>query len=77
MSEKEEYDLAELRRLWKLSYKDLAEAPGQPNARLREPRFVLQAKVAWETRRCMLVTVCATIVMAIATVVIAIGTFIR
>lgn len=71
------YDLAELQRLWKLTYEDLVEAPGRPNARLREARFVMQTKVASETRRYMLWTAGATIVMAIATVMIAVGTFVR
>lgn len=73
-TEEKQYDLKELRRLWALNYKELAQAPGEPNARLREARFIMQAKVAWETRRYMLVTTAATVMMAIFTIVIAIAT---
>jgi hypothetical protein len=69
------YDLAELDRLWNLNYEQLSKAPGQPNGRLREARFVMQARVAWETRRYMLITTVATVVMTIATIVMAVGTF--
>jgi len=40
-----------LKRLWKLEYEELAVAPGEPGARLREARFIMQARVAFETRR--------------------------
>ena len=53
MGEEQQYDLGELKRLWKLDYESLAMAPAEPNGRLREVRFVLQAKVALETRLCM------------------------
>jgi hypothetical protein len=67
-----EYNAAELARLWKLSYKELAMVPGEPGARLREARFIMQAKVALETRRLQFVIAVATVVMTIATVVLAI-----
>ena len=75
MTEDQKYDRAELERLWKLKYEDLVKAPGEPNARLREARFVMQAKVASETRFLGVVMAVATVVMAIATIVMAIGTF--
>jgi hypothetical protein len=77
MSENDKYDREELDRLWKLNYEELAKAPGQPNGRLREARFVMQAKVAWETRLYMRVTTAATVVMSIATIVMMIGTFLK
>ncbi len=66
------YSAAELARLWKLSYKELAMAPGEPSTRLREARFIMQAKVALETRRLQFVIAAATVVMTVATVVLAI-----
>jgi hypothetical protein len=77
MSEADRYNRDELDRLWKFNYEQLAKAPTEPNARLREARFVMQAKVAWETQRYMRITTAATVVMSIATIVQAIGTFYR
>ncbi len=72
MSEEEkEYSSAELKRLWKLRYKELAMAPGEPGARLREARFIMQAKAARETRLLGIVMACATVIMTIATIVMA------
>jgi hypothetical protein len=72
MSEEEKgYSSAELKRLWKLKYKDLAMAPGEPGARLRETRFIMQAKAARETRQLGIVMACATVVMTFATIVMA------
>jgi hypothetical protein len=45
------YDPAALRRLWAMSYEQLAMAPGEEGARLREARFILQTKLAYETQR--------------------------
>lgn len=71
------YDLSELERLWDLPYEELARAPGAPGAHIREARYVMQAKVAHETRTYMVVTTAATIVMAISTLLQAIGIFLR
>ncbi|WP_143135552.1 hypothetical protein [Burkholderia ubonensis] len=77
MSEDEKgYSGEELKRLWKLKYEELALAPGEPGARLREARFIMQARVALETRRLGIVTTCSTVIMAIATVVMTIATVI-
>jgi hypothetical protein len=70
MNEDEKYDIDELRRLWNLDYESLAMAPGQPNGRLREARFVMQAKAALETRK----MITSTYWMAVATFAMAIGT---
>jgi hypothetical protein len=48
MSEK--YDSEQLQRLWKLDYESLAMHPGESDGSLTLARFVLQAKVALETR---------------------------
>jgi hypothetical protein len=69
MGEKVYYDVAERERLRKMDYEQLVKAPGQPNGRLREARFVMQAKVALETRELTRRTVWGTIVMAFATIV--------
>ena len=73
MSERTEegYDSEELSRLWKLNYKELAMAPGRPNARLREARFIMELRVANETRQLGIIMMLATIIMAVATVVMA------
>ncbi len=71
--EKEPYDRDVLVSLWKMNYDELVEAPSEVG-RLREARFVMQAKVAWETRRYMRMTTWATIVLAFATVLLAIAT---
>ena len=78
MSEQEDkgYSADELKRLWKLSHEDLALAPGQPGARIREARFIMQAKVAFEASRSGAIIARATIVMAAATVVLAIATIV-
>jgi hypothetical protein len=74
MSEEDkDYSSAELKRLWKLKYEELVMAPGEPGARLREARFVMQAKVAHETRRLGIIMACATVVMTIATIVMALN----
>jgi hypothetical protein len=75
--ETEHYDREEFKRLWAMDYKSLAMAPGQPNGRLREARFVLQARVALETRLLMKITcwmAVATCVMALATIALAVIT---
>jgi hypothetical protein len=73
MSEEEKgYSGAELRRLWKLKYEDLAMYPGEPGAHLREARFIMQARAAREANRMGVVMTLATVAMAIATVVIAV-----
>ena len=46
----EKYDSEQLQRLWKLDYESLAMDPGKPDGSLTLARFVLQAKVAQETR---------------------------
>jgi hypothetical protein len=72
MSEDEKgYSQVELQRLWKLKYDKLALAPGEPGARLREARFIMQARAAHEARRMGVIMMVATVVMAIATVVMA------
>jgi hypothetical protein len=75
MSEDDQYDLKELERLWNLNYKELAMAPGLPNGRLKGPRFILQARVALETRRLAFVMTLATIAMTLATIAMAIEAF--
>ena len=77
MGEERKYDAAELKRLWALRYKDLVRAPGQPGGHLKEARFVMQAKVAFETRRLGVIMAIATIVMAVATVVMAYATIVN
>jgi hypothetical protein len=69
MSDDKPYDRAELERLWKLTYEDLALAPGDPKGRLKEARFIMQARAARETRQLGIVMACATVVMTIATLV--------
>jgi hypothetical protein len=71
-NDEKEYDAAELSRLWKLKYEELALAPGERGARLREARFILQVKVAHEAHRVGIVMVWATVVMAVATIVMAV-----
>jgi hypothetical protein len=68
------YDLDELKRLWKLNYEELAMAPGESN-RLREARFIMQARIALETRRIAFVMVLATVAMTIATIAMAVAAF--
>jgi hypothetical protein len=80
MSDEQKYDIEELKRLWKLDYKSLAMAPGQPNGRLRDARFVIQAKAALETRSLIRMTfwmAVATFAMAIATIAMAVVTFLK
>jgi hypothetical protein len=72
MSEGEKYDSAELKRLWNLKYRDLAMAPGEPGARLREARFIMELRAARETRQLGIIMACATVVMTLATIVMAI-----
>ena len=67
----EGYDRKELERLWKLTYRQLALAPGDEGARLREARFVLEARAAAETRLLGIIMAVATVVMTLATVVMA------
>jgi len=69
------YSAKELKRLWALKYEDLAMAPGEPGARLREARYILQVKVAHETRRSGLIMMWATVVMAAATVALVVATY--
>lgn len=80
MSEEEHYNIEELKRLWKLDYESLAMAPGQPNGRLRDARFVLQAKAALETRSLIRSTfwmAVATFAMAIASIALAVITLVK
>jgi len=72
----ERYSAEALKRLWKLEYDKLAVAPGEPGARLREARFIMQARVAFETRRLGIIMAWATIVMAFATVILAVATIV-
>ena len=65
------YDSQLLKELWNRRYKDLVMAPGEPGGRLREARFVMQARVAAETRRLSLATTLASVVMCIATIIMA------
>jgi hypothetical protein len=77
MNEESGYDPDELDRLWIMDYEELAKAPGRPNGRLREARFVMQAKVANETRRLIWMTflmALATFAMAVATIIMAVAT---
>jgi hypothetical protein len=73
--EKKPYDRDVLVSLWKMKYEDLVEAPSEVG-RLREARFVMQARVAWETHRYMRMTTWATVVLAVATVILAMATII-
>ena len=75
-NEEKGYSAEELKRLWKLKYEELAMAPGEPGARLREARFIMQAKIAFETRRSGIIMTWATIVMAAATVILAVATIV-
>jgi len=80
MGEEQKYDLGELKRLWNLDYESLAMAPAEPNGRLREARFVLQAKVALETRSLIKSTfwmAVATFAMALATIAMTVITFLK
>jgi hypothetical protein len=70
MNDEKQYDKEALEHLWKLDYDKLVTAPGEPNGRLREARFVMQAKVAFETRK----LINSTYWMAVATFAMAIGT---
>jgi hypothetical protein len=79
MSDEERYDPEELERLWKLDYDKLAMDPGR-SGRLREARFVMQAKVALETRSLIKYTfwmMVGTFALAIATIVLAIVTVVK
>ena len=76
MSDDEQYDSAELKRLWKLKYKELALVPGEPGARLREARFIMQARAAWETRQLGVVMAFATVVMTVATIAMTVATIV-
>ena len=77
MREKGQYDAAELERLWNMDYEELLKAPGQPNGRIREARFVMQARVALETRELTRKMVWATVVMAFASIVMAFATIVQ
>jgi len=70
-SDEKGYDKSELERLWKLSYEQLALAPGEKGARLREARFIMQARAARETRQLGVIMTIATIAMTLATIVMA------
>ena len=74
--EDEPYDPVALDRLWKMNYEELAKAPAS-EGRIREARFILQVKVASETRRFASITTVSTVVLTVATLVIAIGTFMK
>jgi hypothetical protein len=80
MGDEEGYDMEELKRIWGLDYKALALAPGEPGGRLRDARFVMQAKSALETSslsRMTLWMAVATGFMALATISLAVTTFIK
>jgi hypothetical protein len=64
MSDGEKYDRKELERLWELDYKSLATDPGETGS-LKEARFVMQAKIALETKS----MIKSTFWLAVATVV--------
>ena len=54
---KEGYELERLQKLWAMKdYKDLVFAAADEGGRLREPRFVMDARIADETRRMARVT---------------------
>jgi hypothetical protein len=83
MSDERHHDIVELERLWHLDYKELAMAPGkpmspgEPKASLTMARFVLQGRVALETKSLIKSTfwlAVATAVMAIATIALAVIT---
>ena len=76
MSDKKDYDLNYLRELWDMSYEELAEAPGKKGDRLREPRFVMETKVAFEAQQLGRKMTWISVVMAIATIVMMISTII-
>jgi hypothetical protein len=64
------YDPKRLRELWeKKNYEELVMAAGDEGSRLREPRFVMEARVAYETRRMARVTAG----LAVATALFAAG----
>ena len=68
MNEDSKYPKEQLEKYWSLSYRELVIAAKDG---LRFPRFVMQAKVAMETRRLIWMTFImslATFAMAIATV---------
>lgn len=74
-----QYDPDVLKQLWDDGYDELVKYPGKPGGRLREARFVMQAKVAHETSELGKRTLeleksikVATWVIAIFTVIIAI-----
>jgi hypothetical protein len=72
MNEEPRYNRERLEELWDMSYKEILLAAAELGGNLREPRFVMQAKVAMETRRLIWMTfamVVATFAMAIATFV--------
>jgi hypothetical protein len=78
--DQDQYDLEMLKRLWKLDYESLAMAPGQGGGRLREARYILQTKVALETRSLIRSTfwlAVATVILAIATVALTVITFFK
>lgn len=66
------YDLKLLNELWETDYKGLVTAAGEKGGRLREPRFVMQARVAYEARNMARVTA----LLAVATAMFAAGTLI-
>lgn len=68
MNEDSKYSKEQLEKYWSLSYRELVFAAKDG---LRLPRFVMQAKVAMETRRLIWMTffmALATFFMAVATV---------
>jgi hypothetical protein len=80
MSHHEKYDPKLLALLWKLDYEQLVMAPGKVDGcGLAEARFVLQAKVALETRSLIRSTfwmAVGTFVLAVATIAVAVITYI-
>jgi DNA repair exonuclease SbcCD ATPase subunit len=69
---KEGYNLERLQKLWAMDdYRDLVFAAADEGGRLREPRFVMEARFADETRRMARVTAG----LAVATTLLAAGTF--
>jgi hypothetical protein len=80
MSNHEKHDPKLLALLWKLDYEQLVMAPGEVDGcGFTEARFVLQAKVALETRSLIRSTfwmAVGTFVLAVATIAVALIAYI-
>lgn len=59
------YDQKLLQDLWTTDYKGLVLSAGREGARLREPRFVMQGRIADEAHRMSLVTAGLSVATAI------------